>query len=380
MLEKTIMVLNPQDQNIDWDNILIGNNSNASIIEAIARSEAEANRVYIEQKIVQSSMFTAITFQLQGWQERFVITVSEKNKFPLSIDGEFTKLGESEVWVLSEDPQKWQFVSNKNVLCSTSEKPSEFSASRLEREMSRWGMDTQNCPDEIDQKDFEEFLASNSSVYLIILLWLRFHQLADGVQKDRLREILWTTPELMAHKPDYDLTVANKRFAKDIYPLSFLAQRSAGEHHLWLCLEYQRWLQLSNIAPASKRSLLSANSQFIKSHRKALDGQRDSISLLNIDDLVQQKNDWRLSIDTLLLHDCINKIWENPRGEKQLKKICKGYLSALEQYNKAGRKSDRIISYLDKNGMYTDTRPNQGGRKRRQQKNVAQKTLRQQIN
>lgn len=302
-------------------NLLIGGRNPTSNEQQIL---LEIYSTYIEERLRKAHNYLWISHRAGFGEIVNYIVIEEQHKGRVNIlknyddERRFT-------WTLDNNPKKWQFVLN-SPLCIPNDNPSQWRMEEFSREMSFWGL-TPN-PEKNDPINGH---------YTGLALWHIFDGMMPGESKDKMREILYCT-DLIELKPHYDFSIAQRILAKNIYPLSELAQRAADENHLWFCMKYSEYLNaLPDGRKVSKEHIRTQNTEAIRNYRVALNAGKPGIeypTLLTIDLLQEEGSDWRLWITDLILSDAIRFCWESNVDEaKDIEHHCRQYLNAWSHHN-----------------------------------------------
>jgi hypothetical protein len=318
---------------IDWDDssLLIGNGSlSPSQAKALAeRKTAKGIEIanYLEPQIKKAHNYLCIT-HFSGFDEIVnYIVIEKETKAPVTIIKNYDE-ERTYNWVLNVNFDRWEFVLSP-VFQLTKDSPSHWGMNEFIREMSFWGV----TPDPEDNDPINRHYAG-------LTLWLMFDELPAGRSKDLMREILYCT-KLIELKPCRDLSLARRMFAKQLYPLSELAQRAESEDHLWFCLEYSDYLMAlpnPDRGKESKEAIRTAKAEKIRYFRKAKKAAiagSEYPQVLTIDQLQKDGKDWRQHIEDLLLSEAVKIFWEYASDNitNDLKHHYTQYLSALAHHN-----------------------------------------------
>jgi hypothetical protein len=314
---------------VNWSdpNLLIGDKNPTSneiqILREINLAKETEIIAYIEERLKQAYYYLWIT-HLSGFGEKVnYLLIKEQPKAPVNIIKNYREKRKF-AWVLEKNPKKWQFVPD-SLFYTPNENPSHWRMEEFIREMSFWGL-TPN-PERDDPINGH---------YTYQSLWHMFDEMTQGGDKDKMREMLYCT-NLIELKPHYDFSIARRIFAKNIYPISELAQRAGDEHLLWFCMEYSGYLNaLPDERKVSKDNIRTRTTEVIRNYRNALSAAKIGIepNLPTIDLLQKEGADWRLWIRELILSDAIRLCWEGDAYDtRDIEYHCHKYLNAWAHHN-----------------------------------------------
>jgi hypothetical protein len=348
---------------IDWNdpNLQIGGGTpfEAEILAGIETARDSAVIESIKQEIYRGSAYWDIRFDLASGAEHYVVIQGDPNaSSPITIHPLHKR---EHAWILSKSSDKWRFTFSPLFSFTTRSNPPEcWSEQDFLREMSIWP------PTDGDRKDSQQ-LAKINGHYAGLMFWLRFRKAKDGVNKDELRKLLYST-KLINWLPYVNLSEAKRNFAYLIYPWSELAQRASGEEHLWFCLEYSGCLQKLYENVPGKETIRSSTTKKIRLYKDALKtGNFDSSNLLTIEKLQEQGEDWRVYIEDLLIQDTIKTCWEDGGNTSYLAKQLRLYLNSLSSFNGAvGHGGNHIVMRRNSDGRVFESRQDGSHRKREQ--------------
>ena len=315
---------------VNWNdpNLLIGGkNTTHNEIQILSKinSAKEAELIAYINKQVTEAHNSLIISHRSGFEEVVnYIVIEEQPKAPVTILKSY-KHQRIFSWILDTNAEKWQFVLDRLVYIPK-DNPSQWRMEEFIREMSFWRL----------KSDLENNDPVNGH-YTGLALWHMFDETMSGEEKDKMREILYCT-NLIELKPYYDFSIAKRRLAKNIYPLSELAQRAADENHLWFCMEYSEYLNsLPDERKVSKNTVRTQTTEVIRNYKAALNAGKSGIeypTLPTIDLLQREGEDWRLWVRELILSDAIRLCWEGNIDEtKDIEYHCRQYLNAWAHYN-----------------------------------------------